>query len=103
MILVSAVAVYVVDLSGFTDSWRGMLARWLKTSPQRLRALPPFDCGQCMSWWACLVWALAYGEFSLGTVAWAAFLAFMSTATGQLLLLIRETSLSIINRLFTRL
>ena len=103
MLMVSVVTVYVVDLSGCTDSWRGALARWLKTSPQRLRALPPFDCGQCMSWWICLGYALICGKFSVETVLWSALLAFLSTVTGQLLLLIRELLLFMINQVMKRI
>ncbi len=101
MILVSAVVVYIVDLSGFTESWRDALARWLKVG--RLRPLPPLDCGQCMSWWTCLVYALCMGELTLGTVAWSAFLAFMSTVTGGVLTLFREIAITVINRIIDRL
>ena len=101
MILVSATVVYIVDLSGFTESWRDALARWLRVGT--IRPLPPFDCGQCMSWWVCLVYAVCVGEFSLGTVAWSAFLAFMSTVTSSLLLLARDIIISVINKLEDRL
>lgn len=33
MLLTAAAAVYVVDLSGFTDAWRAALARLLKIHP----------------------------------------------------------------------
>lgn len=103
ILLVSAVTVYIVDLSGFTESWRSALARWLKISPSAMRPLHPFDCGQCMSWWVCLIYALCCERFSLGIVAWSAFLAFMSTVTGQLLQLIREIMTFLINRIYERL
>ena len=103
MMLLSAVTVYIVDLSGFTDAWRGAVARMLRIGPERLRPLPPFDCGQCMTWWACLLYAICAGHFGLGTVAWSAFLAFMSTVTGQALLLVREGITSLINKVYDRL
>ena len=103
MALVSAVTVYIVDLSGFTDAWRGALSRCLGIRPERLRPLPPLDCGQCMSWWVCLLYAACSGGFGLATVAWSAFLAFMSTVTGQLLLLLREAATSLINKAFEKL
>ena len=99
--MISATVVYIVDLSGFTESWRDALARWLRVGT--LRPLPPFDCGQCMSWWVCLIYALCSGEFSLGTMAWSALLAFMSTVTSSLLLLARDIVISLINRLEDRL
>ena len=98
MLMVSAVTVYIVDLSGFTDNWRGALSRML--GGVRLRPLPPFDCGQCMSWWACLIYVLCVGKFSLATVAWSAFLAFMSTVTGGLLTLVRDAVAKIIDVIY---
>ena len=98
--LVSALAVYIVDLSGFTDSWRAALAHWFGKSPAVLRPLPPFDCGQCMSWWLCLLYAICTGEFSLCVLAWCALLAFLTPFTGQLLLLVRETLLWAVRRMF---
>lgn len=98
--LVSALAVYIVDLSGFTDSWRGAVARWMGVSSSALRPLPPLDCGQCMSWWSCIVYSVCVGEFSLCALAWSALLAFLSPVTGQLLLLVRETLLWAARRLF---
>lgn len=97
MLLVALLVVYVVDLSGFTESWRGALQRWLKV--EALKPLKPFDCGQCMTWWSCLVYILCRGSFALDTVAFAAFLAFMSVPIGQALMLVREWLCNIINRL----
>lgn len=103
MAIVSAVTVYIVDLSGFTESWRGCIARWMHIRPENLRQLHPFDCGQCMSWWVCLVWALCCGELTLGTVGWSALLAFLSVVTGQFLIMLREVMIFLINRIMNRL
>lgn len=101
MLMISVVTVYIVDLSGFTEHWRDALARWLKVG--KLRPLPPFDCGQCMTWWGCLIYVLCIGEISLWTVAWSALLAFMSTVMGNFLLLLRDMLLGFINKLYNRL
>lgn len=70
---IAAVCVFVVDVSGFTDWWRGALARWLGV--KALRPLHPFDCSLCATWWSCLVWSLCRGAFSLQAVFWAAVAA----------------------------
>lgn len=87
ILLVAAVTVYAVDLSGFTDSWRGLLSRWLGGP---LRQLPPFDCGKCAVFWACLIYAAATRSLTLPVLAWCALLSFLSVTIGQLLLLVRE-------------
>lgn len=97
LLLVAGVTVYIVDISGFTGSWRDGLARVLHV--QRLRPLRPFDCGKCMTWWACLLYAAITGCLSLGTVAFAALLSHLSVPMGGLLIFIREWLTWITNRL----
>lgn len=99
LFFLAVVVVYIVDLSGFTQSWRGAVARLAGISPSRLRPLPPFDCGQCATWWACLVWALCAGELSLPVVAYCAALAFLTGPLGQLALLVRETAYKVVRQL----
>ena len=95
--LVALVTIYIVDVSGFTDSWRGAISRWLKVS--NLRPLPPFDCGKCMSWWVCLIYAICTGEITLGTVAYSALLSLLSFPIAQILIFIRESLLWLINKI----
>lgn len=97
LILVALVTIYIVDISGFTESWRDALARMLHVS--RLRPLPPFDCGKCMTWWVCLIYPVFTGDFSLGTVAFAALLSHLSIPIGESLIFIREWMNTIIDRL----
>jgi len=51
---IAAVCVFVVDVSGFTQSWRGALKRWLGV--RELVPLHPFDCSLCCTVWACLIY-----------------------------------------------
>ena len=87
--LAAWLTVFVVDLSGFTQSWKGALARWLRVDPDRLK-VKPLDCSLCMTWWCCLGWAALRGSLSLPTVAASALLAFLSGPLGQLMVLINE-------------
>ena len=88
LLLVALVTIYIVDISGFTESWRDALARWLKVTS--LRPLKPFDCGLCMTWWVCLIYALCVGQLSIGTIAFSALLSHLSNPIGQGLIFIRE-------------
>lgn len=100
IILVALVTIYIVDLSGFTESWRSLVARWLKV--KALKPLPPFDCGQCMTWWVCIAYSLVVGSFSLPMLAFIALLAFLSIPIGQVLIFIREGLLLAIRWLMDR-
>lgn len=97
LLLVALVTIYIVDISGFTGSWRDALARMLHVS--RLRPLKPFDCGLCMTWWVCLIFPMLTGDFSLGTMAFAALLSHLSNPIGEGLIFIREWITWIFNKL----
>ena len=56
LVLIAAITIYIVDLSGFTESWRSALTRLIKA--KELKPIKPFDCGQCMTWWVCIIYAL---------------------------------------------
>lgn len=88
LLLVALVTIYIVDLSGFTDSWRTLLARSLHI--KSLRPLPPFDCGKCATWWACLIYSAFNWGITLPIIAYAAALSFLSVPIGGLLIFIRE-------------
>lgn len=95
MLAAAAVAVYVVDVSGFTDAWRGALAGLLGIDVRRLRPLPPFDCGKCAAFWVCIAWAAFTGEFSLGTVAFSALMSWAAPVLSELMLALRELLLAL--------
>lgn len=97
--LAALTAVYVVDVSGFTDSWRAALARALHV--RELRPLPPFDCGKCAAFWTAIITAAVLGELSVTTVALAALLSLLSLPIGQAMIFIREGLAALINRLWT--
>ena len=97
LLLVALVTIYIVDISGFTESWRSLVATKLHIS--RLRPLPPFDCGKCMTWWVCLIYALCVGQISLGTIAFSALLSHLSNPIGSLMIFIRECCNWVINKM----
>lgn len=97
MVLLAIVTIYIVDISGFTQSWRDALARWLKVSS--VRPLPPFDCGKCMTFWVTLIYSIVCGQFTLWTLALSALMSFLAVPVGQLLILVREWVIWVTNKL----
>lgn len=97
LILVAFITIYIVDLSGFTDSWRAALAKALQV--KELKPLPPFDCSLCMVWWVCIIYSLCTGSFSLATLAYIALLSFLSIPLGQFFIFIREGLCWVINKM----
>lgn len=98
--LIAAGVVFIVDVSGFTDTWLGWLSRWLGTKVTKLR---PFSCSLCMVFWTCLVCTLATGTFSPATFAYTCLLACLSYPMAQAFIFIREGLLALINKLMAKL
>ena len=88
-LVLAAAVVYIVDVSGFTESWRNAIARWLHVS--ELRALPPFDCGKCMTFWSTLALAAINGQLHLLTFAASSALALLSKSFSSVMIFISET------------
>lgn len=99
LVLVAFITIYIVDISGFTQSWRALVAKLLGVSEDALRPLPPFDCSLCMVWWVSLVYLLVTGTFTLPWIALAALLSMMAFPFGQMLVLVRESILKLVNLL----
>ena len=97
LLLIAAITIYIVDLSGFTESWRSALARILKA--KELKPMKPLDCGQCMIWWVCIIYAILTGSFSLPVLAYIAALSFLSIPIGQILIFIRESICAVIRKI----
>lgn len=102
LLLVAAVTIYIVDLSGFTDAWRSALARRMHIAESNLRPLKPFDCSLCMTWWVCLIYSAVLKQFSLPVIAYSALLSFLSVPIGQAILFIREWASWLIDKLMPK-
>ena len=100
LILVALITIYVVDLSGFTDTWLKFLSAY---KGRKITELKPFSCSLCMVWWVCLAFLLMSAKLTLPLVAFSALLSFLSVPMGQILVMLRELMLHIINKLMSRL
>ena len=96
---VAAIVTYIVGVSGFTQSWRRLLAKAVHFAEASLRPLPPFDCATCMTWWACLAWALIRHDLTLWTVLASAALSLLSIPIQDFLLFVREGLSSLFRKL----
>lgn len=84
---IAAVCVFVVDVSGFTQSWRGALKRWLGV--RELVPLHPFDCSLCCTVWACLIYGWAHVRLTPVLLLAIAAAALLTPVIGAAFTLIR--------------
>lgn len=86
-LLITCLIVYIVDLSGFTQSWKGWVSHLLGG---RCKIGKPFDCSLCMTWWVCLILAHLQGCISIPMCAYIAALSFCADIIGQGLNIVKE-------------
>lgn len=92
ILLLWAVVVFIVDLSGWTQTWLGWLSRFTtRHGYPPVKELRPFSCSLCMTWWICLLYAYLRNSFTLPVVAYIAGLSFLSITLRELFIFIRET------------
>ncbi len=96
IILVALVTIYIVDLSGFTETLLKVISAY---KGRKITELKPFSCSLCMVWWVCLIYAVIVGNLTIPVVALIALLSLLSVPFGQLLILIREAFLKVITKL----
>jgi len=96
LLFLTLVVVFVVDLSGWTDTWLRWFSRWLGRT---VREFKPFTCSLCMTWWSGLAYLLITGRFCLPLVAYVALMAFISFPISQFLIFIRELLLKWLNQM----
>lgn len=98
ILLIAAIVVFVVDLSGFTESWRRPLSEWLRRKTSyTIKHFPPFDCSLCLTFWAGLIWIAVRGAFTLPNVAFVCLAAYLTIPIGTTLAALRELLLAVVN------
>jgi len=95
LLFLTVIVVFIVDGSGFTESWLHGLSRWLRHPVTQLK---PFSCSLCMTWWSGIVYLLVTGRFCLPLLAYVALLAFLSLPFSEVLIFIREKLLEWIRK-----
>ena len=85
MLCLQVLTAYIVDLSGWTETWKRWLCRLLHCDMRDLRPMRPFDCSLCCTWWSCIIYLIATGHVTLPYIAAAGMLAMLTRAAGYLM------------------
>ncbi len=104
ILLLAAIVVFVVDLSGFTESWRRPLSDWMhRKTGYTIKHIPPFDCSLCLTFWVGLIWLAVRGAFTLPNVAFVCLASYLTIPIGTTLTALRELLLAIVNWIITKI
>ena len=100
LLFVTLIVVYVVDLSGFSQTVLDIASR---VKGRRISSLKPLTCSLCMTWWVTLLVALCTKRLTLPVAAYCAALSFASRTLGDVVIFINEAlrkTLDVLCRLF---
>lgn len=87
LLYVALLVVYVVDLSGFSQTVLDIASR---VKGRRISSLKPLTCSLCMTWWVTLTVALCTKQLTLPVAAYCAALSFASRTIGEVIIFINE-------------
>lgn len=67
--------VFILDVSGFMDSVKSSIIRFLKVGKSDSLRLKPFDCSLCMTFWSGLIYLLYVRGFTIFNIAYVLLIA----------------------------
>ena len=105
LILIQLIIVFIIDLSGAVDSLKLFISKILTKGKIQTTNfdLKPFTCSLCMTWWTGLIYLLICHSFTIPYIALVALLSFLTPLSSSILLLIKDLSIFLINKLNMKL
>lgn len=101
ILMIAVIVVCIVDISGFTDSWKSALkkvfTKGMMSDPYY--TLKPFDCSLCMTFWTGLAYMIVTHQVTLFMTAYLLIISIMTPVIKDVIILIRETFIKIISKL----
>ena len=97
LLLLTLIVIFVIDFSGFPDTIKRALGKWLRCRVERLK---PFDCSLCMTWWCGLLAIVICRQFTLCNIAVVALLALFADKIADVLRLVRDIISKGISKLY---
>lgn len=99
LLILTAVTVFVVDLSGFSDTLLGWANRIVRPYGRRFTQLRPFTCSLCATWWLGLLYLLITRQLSIQGVGLVALCSLSTTVAANALMLVKDFALAVLDLL----
>lgn len=94
--MLTIVVVFIVDTSGFIDTIKSWLSKWLNRKVSTLR---PIDCSLCMTWWVGIIYTIFQNEFTLPVVTFVCAMAVLAYPISELISLLQSVILRGCNKI----
>lgn len=104
LFLIAIITVCIIDLSGFTDTFKSVLNKILtKRFNSADYSLKPLDCSLCMTWWCGLIYLIIYQQLTLLNVSILLLIAVSTPIINDIIRLIQDIIIKIINIIYKKL
>lgn len=102
LLLVSAIIVWILDLSGVMISIKGAIWKWVwgKKVPYRDFSFKPWECSLCMTHHICLLLLFVLYDFTIYNYAYVCLIAFLTPITKDVLIWVKDTLQTLINLIY---
>lgn len=107
ILLISAILVFVLDLSGFVQYWENKIYKWtfgVYPSPSYDFTEKPLikliSCSLCQTIWISLFYLLYIHELTLIHFAYVCLIAFLTPITKDILIWVKDTLQTLINLIY---
>lgn len=99
LILIQFIVVFIIDLSGITNTIKTLLSRILTKGRVTSTnfTLPLIGCSLCMTFWSCLTYLILNQSFTIPFIALTCMLAFTTITTKDLLLTLKDKITRFVN------
>ena len=91
-LVITAIIVFVVDLSGVVLLLKKKLWKWLYGYiPYKIDwSIKPFDCSLCLTFWIGILYFIIIGQFSILILGYICLLSFLTPIIQEILLVIKD-------------
>lgn len=89
---IAVICTFIADISGFPQTVRKILSRWLNV---RIDTLKPLDCSLCLTWWTGLTY-LILNEITIKNIAILSITCALTPVISELILALRDTAIKLI-------
>ena len=103
LLLITCMAVFVIDLSGFVDEMvKRLHKKYVKVGDYHtlLPKLKPFTCSLCTSFWAGIIYLIVTHSLTIPYIAFTCLLAFLTPVIGDFMMWVKEALTALINTFY---
>lgn len=105
LLLLAIIVVSITDLSGFIDTLKHWIWKWVWRDKREYRdfSIKPIGCSYCSLHWTGLIYLIITNQFTLLFYAYLLFLCYMTPIIKDCLQMVKDICIRILDMLYTYL